>query len=92
MKRLPKIEDTKLMTRIARLQSNTDFIDFKKWLLFDFSGHLVVQVRDGVDDRELHKIQGILQILSDLEELFGSSEQWSLDMQQLAIKKAQKGR
>jgi hypothetical protein len=89
MKRLPKIEDTKLMTRIARLQSNTDFIDFKDWLLSECEKCQLAKMREEYQDRELHMLIGVLQILDDLQELFSSSEEWSLNMQQLAIKKAQ---
>ena len=85
-KRLSKVEDYRLLMAVARLNNNSDFLDLRKYLLGVPAG-MVEKLRDRVEDDELHRDQGALQLLADLENLFENAHSWAEGLYNLELKK-----
>ena len=85
MKWLPPPQDRRVMLAIARIQSNTDFRVLKDHLYVCRKG-LIENVKDKKDGVELRWLQGRLQVLDDLEDLFDNAHTWAADMESLELK------
>jgi len=67
------------ITAITRVQSNSDFRVLRDLMKGRFDSHLSSKIRTMRDVVEIHKIQGRMEMLSDLEELFqGAHQEWEL--------------
>ena len=66
------------ITPIARVQSHSDFRSIREWMKGPLDSHLGQKIRVTRDNAEIHRIQGRMEMLSDLEELFTNAhDEWA---------------
>lgn len=89
-KRLPKIEDQRLLMAIARLNNNSDFRMFREYLQ-EVPTRISNKLKASKDDHEIHWDQGAMQVIDDLEETFDNAHEWAKAIHSMNLKKVDAG-
>jgi len=85
-KRLPKVQDYRLLRSVSRLNNNSDFLELRQHLKMAPLS-MVERLRDRIEDSELHRDQGALQLLADLENMFANANDWAEKLYNLGLKR-----